>query len=149
MVRKEHSPALSRDSAPVVDREPRCWRCRRRTGLKGPAALTATSAAETTLHEETKGARSAASGTRGLLARLLAELSEAPNVDLSWSGFGEDELARLLKSLDAREKRERVEAFNLDAAVQAAQPAIGSGVATCGRSANTGCSAAMRPKASR
>ncbi len=46
-----------------------------------------------------------------LLARLLSELNEIPELDLTLSGFEEDELKNLLKSLDAREKRERVETF--------------------------------------
>jgi DNA modification methylase len=56
-----------------------------------------------------------------LLARLLKELQEVPNIDLSLSGFEDDELKKLLKSLDAREKKERIESFDLDAAVKAAQ----------------------------
>jgi DNA modification methylase len=56
-----------------------------------------------------------------LLARLLKELQEVPNIDLSLSGFEDDELKKLLKSLDAREKKERIENFDLDAAVKAAQ----------------------------
>ena len=55
-----------------------------------------------------------------LLARLLAELQESPEVDISLSGFGEDEIADLLRSLSAREKRERPESFDLDAALEAA-----------------------------
>ena len=58
-----------------------------------------------------------------LLARLLSELNEVPELDLTLSGFGEDELKELLKSLDAREKRERVETFDLEEAVKAAQSA--------------------------
>jgi len=58
-----------------------------------------------------------------LLARLLSELNEIPELDLTLSGFGEDELKELLKSLQAREKRERVETFDLDEAVKAAQSA--------------------------
>ncbi len=58
-----------------------------------------------------------------LLARLLKELQEVPNIDLSLSGFEDDELKKLLKSLDAREKRERLESFDLDAAVKDAQNA--------------------------
>jgi DNA modification methylase len=58
-----------------------------------------------------------------LLARLLAELNEVPDVDLTLSGFGDDEVKALLKSLDAREKRERPESFDLDAALEAAQTA--------------------------
>jgi DNA modification methylase len=58
-----------------------------------------------------------------LLARLLSELNEIPELDLTLSGFEEDELKELLKSLDAREKRERVENFDLDEAVKAARSA--------------------------
>jgi len=53
-----------------------------------------------------------------LLARLLTDLGES--VDLTLSGFGEDELKDLLRSLDAREKRERPESFDLDEALEAA-----------------------------
>ena len=55
-----------------------------------------------------------------LLARLLADLQAAPEVDLSLSGFGEDEIKDLLRSLETREKRERVESFDLDAALEEA-----------------------------
>src|SRR6202521_5839928 len=54
-----------------------------------------------------------------LLARLFADLDAAPNIDLSLTGFGDDEIAKLLKSLDTREKRDREETFDLDAAWQA------------------------------
>src|SRR5919106_6846247 len=47
-----------------------------------------------------------------LLGRLLAELKDTPDVDLSLSGFTEDELQKYLKGLEAREKRERVESFD-------------------------------------
>ncbi len=57
-----------------------------------------------------------------LLARLLADLDDA-GADLALSGFGEDEVAKLLKSLDSREKRERPENFDLDAALEEAQRA--------------------------
>ena len=56
-----------------------------------------------------------------LLARLLAELDAAPEVDLSLSGFDDDEVAKLLKSLDAQDKRERIEHFDPDSALNAAQ----------------------------
>jgi len=56
-----------------------------------------------------------------LLARLLSELNEVPDIDLTLSGFEEKELKDLLKSLDAREKRERVETFDLEEAIKAAQ----------------------------
>jgi DNA modification methylase len=56
-----------------------------------------------------------------LLARLLKELQEVPNIDLSLSGFEDDELKKLLKSLNARERKERLENFDLDEAIKAAQ----------------------------
>ena len=56
-----------------------------------------------------------------LLARLLKELQEVPNIDLSLSGFEDDELKKLLRSLNARERKERLESFDLDEAVKAAQ----------------------------
>lgn len=58
-----------------------------------------------------------------LLARLLAELKDSPDVDLTLSGFGHDEVAKLLRSMNAREKREREESFDLDAALEAARAA--------------------------
>jgi len=58
-----------------------------------------------------------------LLARMLADLKPVEDIDLSLSGFSEEELGKLLKSLDAREKKERVETFDLDAALEAAQAA--------------------------
>ena len=58
-----------------------------------------------------------------LLARLLADLKPVEEIDLALSGFSEDELTKLLKSLAAREKREQVESFDLDAALEAARAA--------------------------
>src|SRR6266540_2619202 len=58
-----------------------------------------------------------------LLARLLADLNQAPDLDLSLSGFADDEITKLLKSLEARDKRERPESFDLDAALEAARAA--------------------------
>ena len=55
-----------------------------------------------------------------LLARLLADLASA-SADLSLTGFADDEVKKLLRSLDHREKRDRPEAFDLDAALEAAQ----------------------------
>jgi DNA modification methylase len=55
-----------------------------------------------------------------LLARLLADLEASPDVDLSLSGFGEDEIKDLLRSLETREKREQVESFDLDSALEEA-----------------------------
>jgi len=58
-----------------------------------------------------------------LLARLLADLQATPDLDLSLSGFGEDEVKDLLRSLEAREKRERPEAFDLEEALEEARRA--------------------------
>ena len=59
-----------------------------------------------------------------LLAHLLADLGDG--ADLTLSGFGDDEPRKLLKSLDSREKRERVESFDIEAALEAAQAAPGA-----------------------
>ncbi|MFI5259621.1 MAG: site-specific DNA-methyltransferase [Candidatus Limnocylindrales bacterium] len=59
-----------------------------------------------------------------LLARLLADLQATPDIDLSLSGFGEDEIADLLRSLEVREKRERVESFDLDEALEEARRSL-------------------------
>src|SRR5665647_1052126 len=58
-----------------------------------------------------------------LLARLLADLQASPELDLSLSGFGEDEIKDLLRSLEVREKAERTEAFDLDEALEEARRA--------------------------
>src|SRR5665647_3261738 len=58
-----------------------------------------------------------------LLARLLADLQATPDLDLSLSGFGEDEIGDLLRSLETREKREHVESFDLDEALDEARRA--------------------------
>jgi len=58
-----------------------------------------------------------------LLARLLADLQATPDLDLTLSGFGEDEVKELLRSLEAREKRERPEAFDLEEALEEARRA--------------------------
>jgi DNA modification methylase len=60
-----------------------------------------------------------------LLARMLADLKPIEDIDLSLSGFSEDELDKLLKSLDARDKRSRVETFDFAAAWEEAQRAPG------------------------
>lgn len=57
-----------------------------------------------------------------LLARLLANLDREPEVDLTLSGFGYDEIKKLLKILDSVENRERVETFDLDAALCGGHP---------------------------
>jgi len=55
-----------------------------------------------------------------LLARLMADLGATPDLDLSLSGFGEEEIKDLLRSLSAHERRERPEAFDLDEALEEA-----------------------------
>ena len=58
-----------------------------------------------------------------LLARLLADLNATPDLDMSLSGFEADELQKLLRSLNARDKKDRIESFDLDAALEAARAA--------------------------
>lgn len=53
-----------------------------------------------------------------LLARLLKDLSASPEVDLTLSGFAEDEVKKLLKRLEQRDKAARPETFDLDAALE-------------------------------
>ncbi len=55
-----------------------------------------------------------------LLARMLADLQLNTDLDLTLSGFDADELKELLRSLDAREKLDRTEEFDLDAALEEA-----------------------------
>ena len=60
-----------------------------------------------------------------MLARLLADLDETPDADLTLAGFGEDEIQRLLKTMDRRDKRTRVEEFVLEAAWEAVRQDAG------------------------
>jgi DNA modification methylase len=55
-----------------------------------------------------------------LLGQLLASLGEAPDLDLTLSGFDSKEIDDLLGGLEVREKRDRPETFDLDAALRAA-----------------------------
>src|SRR5450759_1757114 len=55
-----------------------------------------------------------------LLARLLAELQSVSDLDVSLSGFDEVEVKELLRSLETREKRDQVESFDLDEALEEA-----------------------------
>ena len=52
-----------------------------------------------------------------LLAHLLADLQPVTDLDLTLSGFAADEIEALLKSLDARDRRDRVETFDLEQAI--------------------------------
>jgi DNA modification methylase len=65
-----------------------------------------------------------------LLARMLATLQAAPEADLSLSGFQEDEISTYLRSLAAREKRDRPETFDLEAALDPADPASSASTGT-------------------
>ena len=49
---------------------------------------------------------------------MLADLQPVSDLDLTLSGFRDDELDRLMHSLDAREKRERAESFDLEQALE-------------------------------
>jgi DNA modification methylase len=51
-----------------------------------------------------------------LLAQLVGELEAMPEIDLATSGFSEDEVTSLLRRMEAREKRDRPETFDLDTA---------------------------------
>jgi DNA modification methylase len=55
-----------------------------------------------------------------LLARLLADLGTTPDLDLTLSGFEDKEIKQLLKGLEARDKRDRPETLDLDAALRSA-----------------------------
>jgi DNA modification methylase len=55
-----------------------------------------------------------------LLAWLLSDLGGTPDLDLTLSGFEEKEIKQMLKALDSREKRDRPEDFDLDAALRSA-----------------------------
>ena len=81
-----------------------------------------------------------------LLARLVAELNETPDVDCSLTGFGDAEIARLLRSLDAREKRERRASASTGTrhSRRWTRAAPGPARVTSGSSAPTACCAAMR-----
>jgi ParB-like chromosome segregation protein Spo0J len=58
-----------------------------------------------------------------LLARFMADLQQTPDIDLTLSGFTDDEIKKVLRNLDSREKRERLETFDMDAALEAAKAA--------------------------
>jgi ParB-like chromosome segregation protein Spo0J len=56
-----------------------------------------------------------------LLARLLADLQGTDGVDLALTGFEDDEIKRLLRRMDAEEKRYAPEHFDLEAALAEAE----------------------------
>ncbi len=53
-----------------------------------------------------------------LLARLLADLKAAPEVDVSLTGFGDDEVKDLMRALAAAEKADRPDTFELEVALE-------------------------------
>ena len=55
-----------------------------------------------------------------LLARLLSDLQAEPGADLRLSGFDEVEVRDLVRSLEERDRRERAEQFDLEAALEEA-----------------------------
>jgi DNA modification methylase len=52
-----------------------------------------------------------------LLGQLLKDLSIVPDLDLSLSGFEPVEIDQLLKHLDSKDKRDRLESFDVDQAL--------------------------------
>src|SRR4051794_39676635 len=56
-----------------------------------------------------------------LLGRLLADLQSADGVDLALPGFEDDEIKRLLRKMDAEEKRYAPEHFDLEAGLAEAE----------------------------
>lgn len=58
-----------------------------------------------------------------LLARLLTDLGADVQLDLTLSGFDEEEISTLLKELEARERVDQPEAFDLERAIEAATQA--------------------------
>ena len=55
-----------------------------------------------------------------LLAQLLKNIGEIPGLDVSLSGFADDEIRVLLKTLDVRQKRDQPETFDLEMAMRLA-----------------------------
>jgi len=56
-----------------------------------------------------------------LVARLVGDLQLMPDVDLSLSGFDDEELKRLLKRIEGEDARERLETFDVEAALGEAE----------------------------
>jgi DNA modification methylase len=50
----------------------------------------------------------------------MAGLNTTPDLDLTLSGFDDKDIKQMLRSLESREKRERPESFDLDAALRSA-----------------------------
>ena len=83
-----------------------------------------------------------------LLARLLSDLNNVPDIDITLSGFNDDELKKLLKSMEARDKREQLETFDMDEALEAARRAMRlDPVSTCQTSGSSGLMRSARRRA--
>ena len=81
-----------------------------------------------------------------LLARLLAELQADAELDLSLSGFDDDEIRDLLRSLEVREKRGAARGLRPRRGPRRGSTGTARrSPATCGRSATTASCAATRP----
>jgi len=93
----------------------------RRLGLKSVPVISLDVSAEQARLLNLALNRISGSWDEELLARLLAELKDVPDLDLSSSGFEEDEIKKLLKGLETRERRHQPESFDLDAALEAAE----------------------------
>lgn len=76
---------------------------------------------------------------------MVADLSSLEEIDLSLSGFGDDELGKLLKKLDQRERRDRVETSTLMPRWKPHRRHTARNVAISGRWAVTGSCAGTRP----
>lgn len=56
-----------------------------------------------------------------MLARLLADLQPVEELNLALTGFNDEELRKLLKGLEVRDKKSRIEFFDYEAALQQVQ----------------------------
>jgi len=81
-----------------------------------------------------------------LLASLLADLNAVPDVDLALSGFGEDEVAKLLKTLEKRGGVGRSSTSTSNPQSRRPSGNHGPRPAMFGSSATTTFSAATRPR---
>jgi len=80
-----------------------------------------------------------------LLARLLADLKAVPEVDVSLTGFGEDEVKDLMRALAAAEKLIGPTRSSWRPSSTRRPPHGAARRETCGNLASTACYAAMPP----
>ena len=83
-----------------------------------------------------------------LLARLLADLDATPNIDLSLTGFDDDEIAKLLKNLSTLGRSETARRPSTSTPPgRPPRPTRAFSGATCGAWAITGsCAGTRRPR---